>query len=324
MSTLRHLLIFPLAALTALLPVAPAAADVDPELDIQYSEELPLAAKSLLLDIAGMPEGGLVAVGERGHVILSADGGAWQQARVVPTRSTLTSVAVVGDRIWAAGHDTVILTSGDTGKTWTLQNFDPGRQQPIMDIHFFDAQRGMAVGAYDLYLFTEDGGKTWDEDFINEEEWHNNAILDLGDGRLMIAGEAGFTYRTADRGASWETIEMPYGGSMFGIVSSGETCVLVFGLRGNVQESCDFGDSWQELDTGTELTIAGGVRSDGKILLVGNSGLVIERQDGGAFEVHQHSSGVDFARAIELGDDRFLLVGEDGVHEFPERSIDDG
>jgi len=323
-STLRHLLIFYLAALTAFLRVAPAAGDVDPELDIQYSEEQPLAAESLLLDIAGMPEGGLVAVGERGHVILSADGGVWQQARVVPTRSTLTSVAVVGDRIWVAGHDTVILTSGDTGKTWTLQNFDPGRQQPIMDIHFFDAQRGMAVGAYDLYLYTEDGGKTWDEDFINEEEWHNNAILDLGDGRLMIAGEAGFTYRTADGGASWETIEMPYGGSMFGIVSSGETCVLVFGLRGNVQESCDFGDSWQELDTGTELTIAGAVRSDGKILLVGNSGLVIERQDGGAFEVHKHSSGVDFARAIELGADRFLLVGEDGVHEFPERSIDDG
>jgi len=302
----------------------PASWAVDHELDVQYAEHLPLVAESLLLDILEIPGHGYIAVGERGHVILSKDGETWTQAEVVPTRSTLTAIAQAGERLWAAGHDTVIMTSGDHGKTWTLQNFDPDRQQPIMDMHFFDEQRGLVIGAYDLYLVTEDGGKTWDDLLVNEEEWHNNAVLDLGDGRLMIAGEAGFTYRSWDEGESWETIEMPYGGSMFGIVRSGGDCVMVFGLRGHVQESCDFGDSWLEIDSGTELTIAGGTFYQDSVWLVGNSGLVLTRQGRGPFQVYQHSSGVDFARIVPAVDGGFLLVGEDGVHRFPEVEVSDG
>lgn len=287
-------------------------------LDVVYAEHLPLAAHSLLLDVIAVPGQGFVAVGERGHVVHSADGSEWVQAEVVPTRSTLTRVTRAGNRLWAVGHDSVILTSGDFGKTWTLQYFDPGRQQPIMDVLFQDESHGMAIGAYDLYLTTRDGGKTWDEDLVNGEEWHNNAVFDLGDGRLMIAGEAGFSYRSFDGGASWETLEMPYGGSMFGIVDGGEGCVIVFGLRGHIQESCDFGDSWAELDAGTESSIAGAVRWRDMNLFVGNSGLVVVREGRGPFRTAYHSSGVDFAAVAPRGDGGFLLVGEDGVHRYPE------
>lgn len=290
----------------------------DHTLDVVYAEHLPLAAESLLLDITPVPGRGFVAVGERGHVVYSADGSQWTQAEVVPTRSTLTRVTRTGNRLWAAGHDTVILTSGDFGKTWTLQYFDPERQQPVMDLHFFDEHHGLAVGAYDLYLTTTDGGKTWDEGLVNEEEWHNNAILDAGDGRLMIAGEAGFSYRSFDGGVTWETLEMPYGGSMFGIVEGGGDCIIAFGLRGNVQETCDFGDSWAELDSGTEASIAGAVRWEDTNLFVGNSGLVVTREGRGPLRAEYHSSGVDFAAVAPLGQGRFLLVGEDGVHRYPE------
>ncbi|NIP17028.1 MAG: hypothetical protein GWM87_01810, partial [Xanthomonadales bacterium] len=266
----------------------------DDHLDVTYAEHQRLAADSLLLDVAAVPGHGYVAVGERGHVVLSADGTSWTQADVVPTRSTLTTIAHNEGRLWAGGHDSVILTSGDYGRTWTQQFFDPDRQQPIMDLYFSDAQRGLAIGAYGLALYTTDGGRNWQDGLINEEEWHNNALLDLGDGRLMVAGEAGFTYRSSDGGETWETIEMPYPGSMFGIVQgSGEGCVVVFGLRGNVQETCDFGDTWTELTTGTEASIAGAVLDEGVNVFVGSSGLVMTRDDGGPFEVQYHSSGVD-------------------------------
>jgi photosystem II stability/assembly factor-like uncharacterized protein len=315
-----------LGSATAFLVLAFALAALAEEeaLDIAYAQHQPLAAKSLLLDIIAIPDHGYVAVGERGHVVHSNDGLQWTQAEVVPTRSTLTRAAQAGGRLWAAGHDSVILTSGDLGKTWTLQHYDPDRQQPIMDLHFFDEQRGLAIGAYDLFLFTDDGGKTWDEGLINEEEWHNNALLDLGDGRLMIAGEAGFSYRSTDGGATWETLEMPYGGSMFGIVPGGDGCVVVFGLRGNVQESCDFGDHWSELDSGTESSIAGATHWEGSSWYVGNSGLVLERQARGPLRVHYHSSAVDFAAIVPVGGGRFLLVGEDGVHQYPEQEGSDG
>src|SRR5450830_215397 len=64
----------------------------------------------------------LVAVGERGTVLLSDDAGEhWRQASV-PVRVTLTSVRFVNERTgWAAGHLGVILRSDDAGQTWIKQ-----------------------------------------------------------------------------------------------------------------------------------------------------------------------------------------------------------
>ncbi len=64
----------------------------DDSMDIEYAEKMPLATKSMLLDITRAGNT-LVAVGERGHVVTSTDGKTWTQADVVPTRSTLTTVS---------------------------------------------------------------------------------------------------------------------------------------------------------------------------------------------------------------------------------------
>jgi photosystem II stability/assembly factor-like uncharacterized protein len=290
---------------------------ISSEKDIEYAEHQVLAAHSLLLDVVRHDDH-FVAVGERGHIVISHDMEQWVQAEIVPTRSTLTTVIRAGDRLWAAGHDSVILTSGDHGKNWTRMYFDSDRNQPIMDIVFFDQQRGMAIGAYGLALFTSDGGESWEDRVISEDEWHLNAALNLGNGRLLIAGEAGFSYRSIDYGQSWETLEMPYPGSMFSIISSSDECVMVFGLRGHAQESCDFGEQWTELDVGSELTLSGGVRSADGVILVGNSGVIVQRDASGVFSAAYHSSGVDFASISQAGQGQFLLTGEDGIHRFPE------
>ena len=57
----------------------------------------------------------LVAVGERGHVMRSEDGITWEQAEVVPTQATLTTVESRGGRLWAAGHDAVTAARLDEG-----------------------------------------------------------------------------------------------------------------------------------------------------------------------------------------------------------------
>ena len=290
----------------------------DDHMDIEYAEQMPLATKSMLLDITRSGDN-FVAVGERGHVVTSTDGKSWSQAEHVPTRSTLTTVFNDGNRLWAGGHDAVIVTSGDDGRTWTQLYFDPERNQAIMDIYFSDEAHGVAIGSYGLYLYTSDGGKTWEETIIDEEsDYHLNNLLSFGDNRWLIAGEAGFSYRSFNNGETWEPIEMPYQGSMWGAIKSSAECVLFYGLRGHVMESCDFGSSWKELDTGSESSISGAAEYDGIILLAANSGTVLTRDDSDEFSVHNHSSGVDFAATISLGDGSFLLVGEDGVHSYPE------
>ena len=284
---------------------------------IAYAEHQPLAAHSILLDIIQTTNGKFIAVGERGHVVISDNGSDWTQAETVPGRFTLTVITEYGNRLWAAGHDTVILSSGDGGQTWTRNYYDPELQQPIMGLHFTASGRGFAIGAYGLMLVTNDGGETWEEQMVSEEGWHLNAILDLGDGRMMIAGEAGFSYRSLDGGATWETLEMPYPGSMFGIIARANGCIVQFGLRGHIQESCDFGDSWTGPASGTLSTISAALPTADGLILVGNSGLVLIEDEAGNFTSVYHSSGVDFASVIAVGDG-YLLVGEEGAHNYPE------
>ncbi|WP_220476874.1 WD40/YVTN/BNR-like repeat-containing protein [Massilia cavernae] len=65
----------------------------------------------------------VVAVGERGLVVLSDDAGAsWRQARAVPVSTTLTAVSFRSAQLgWAVGHGGVVLHTRDGGDTWTRQ-----------------------------------------------------------------------------------------------------------------------------------------------------------------------------------------------------------
>ena len=309
-----------LAAMAAVVCMADATvAAPDSALDILYAEHAPLAVHALMLDALKSGDR-LIAAGERGHIILSDDEGKlWRQAETVPTRSTLTSLFAIGERIWAAGHDSVILTSADRGETWTRQHFDPDRKQPIMGLYFRDKNHGIAIGAYGLMLLTSDGGHSWEEGAVNEEDdAHLNAIIEIPGGKLMIAGEAGNSYRSSDGGETWEHMELPYRGSMFGAVLDDASCVLFYGLRGHVLRSCDGGDNWEESTTGSEATLMGAATQDGKVVLAGNSGVILVYNGDGGFSQYIHSSGVDFSAVLALGAGRFLLTGEEGLHFFPE------
>ncbi len=150
-----------LCSCALLLALTGTHVDAQPHLEPQPAEPARLAARSLLLDVVQAGQR-LVAVGERGHVLISSDGRQWEQAEFVPVRATLTRVSFAGGRLWAVGHDSTIIHSRDMGRTWSLQHFEPEWEKPLLDVHFFDANRGVAVGAYGLFMRTEDAGRNWE------------------------------------------------------------------------------------------------------------------------------------------------------------------
>lgn len=274
------------------------AADVPADDPAVLATELqPQATQSMMLDVCDAATRA-IAVGERGHVLVSEDRREWRQVGNVPTRSTLTAVTAVADKVWAVGHDGIILHSTDGGLNWERQRVapfqaesdDPHNGAPLLDTLFLDDQRGFALGAYSLLLSTTDGGKTWIEISLSQgtapegapgpdpgeapgDSWtfdqadlkvgeesdpHLNAIARTGDGSLMIVGERGSGFRSTDQGATWQRVRLPYEGSMFGVVGYEERHVLAFGLRGHVLESFDLGTTWRELETQVELSLMGG------------------------------------------------------------------
>jgi len=294
-----------------------------------------LASKTLLLDAVSAGER-LVAVGSRGHILYSDDQGeSWTQAEV-PARQVLTAVYFVDEQNgWAVGHDSMILHSSDGGQNWALQYRDPALDQPadpdgpgllerpLMDVWFRDDQTGFAVGAYGLFLHTDDGGATWEDrsDSIdNEYGMHYNAIAPVHNAGLMMVGEMGSLYRSSDYGDTWETLDTsPYDGTWFGVSGTGKTGqVVVWGLRGNLYRSENFGFTWQPVEFSNkapQATLLGGnLSADGKLAIVGAGGVVLTSDDyGKTFEAHTRADRVALATAKRLPDGHLLLVGQHGV-----------
>lgn len=310
-----------------------------------------LAQRSLLTAVSAQGRQ-VVAVGERGHIVVSQDGGAtWQQA-ASPVSVTLTCVQLVdAQQGWAAGHGGVILHTADGGRTWVKQldgrgviqalqrspESTPvlrdlaqqwageGPDKPFLDLRFSDALHGLVVGAYGMAFRTEDGGKTWQSvmhRIANPENRHLYAIAAQGD-VLYLAGEQGLLLHSDGQGG-FERLTRPYNGSFFALTVSPSGALLALGLRGNLYRSEDEGRSWTRLDLGLRHSLTSGtVLPDGQVLLVDEAGAgwVSDRfalrfrpvRFAGASAL----SGVAVARTAADGALQLVLVGLRGVTAAP-------
>jgi len=252
----------------------------------------------------------IVAVGERGIVVLSDDGGrSWQQAGT-PTSVTLTTVRFVdAAHGWAVGHGGVVLTSEDGGKSWVrrldgrrvaqlvlegahaagdakaIQDAErlqaDGPDKPLLDLLVIDAQRLLAVGAYGIALGSDDGGRTWSswmQRLPNPKGLHIYTARLRGK-TLLLAGEQGLVMQSQDGGLSFRRIDTPYKGSFFTAELPADQMILLAGLRGTVLRSSDAGANWTTLFSPMQVSITGSaLASDGRLLAVNQAGFVMALQ----------------------------------------------
>ena len=308
-----------LALAAAAAWLIPAGADANDE----NARILPLAEKSLLLDgdLAGSR---IVVVGERGHILTSDDGGeSWTQSQV-PTRMLLTAVHMLDEQLgWAVGHDAIVLRTDDGGGSWRIVHAAPEEELPLLDVWFRDRNSGLAVGAHGYMISTEDGGETWELGIVDEEGWHLNRLISVGEGgeaavRLFIAAEAGTFYRSDDAGANWSRMPSPYEGSWFGGLAMDEDLVLLAGLRGNLHLTGDGGRNWKKIETGTQAMLTDVVRlPSGTIVVTGLDGTVlVSRDGGGTVETSNLPTRKGISAALPLPNDGVLLIGEFGTRRL--------
>lgn len=264
------------------------------------------AERSMILD-ATRAGPRLVAVGERGVVLLSDDDGAhWRQAGKVPVDATLTAVSFADAREgWAVGHLGVILHSADGGETWIVQRIDPGEDRPLFAVAFTDARNGVAVGLWSLMLRTRDGGRTWEAAELPPPPGDTRADANLmsvfgdGQGRLFIAGERGLVLRSLDGGATWSYHPTGYRGTFWSGTALADGTLIVGGLRGSVYRSTDNGEHWQRVETGSQSSVTDLVAFDGRVHAVGLDGVSLDSRDGGAsFAVERRADRLSLTAAV--------------------------
>lgn len=260
----------------------------------------------------------IVAVGERGIILISEDGGGvWRQAQV-PVQVTLTAVTFAGENtVFAVGHDAVILRSTDRGDTWHVVHSDPELDTPLLDVVFSSDQTGIAVGGRGNLLRTRDGGDTWTTMVVYGADEFDGHLFALtrAPGAIFIAAEAGAVQRSLDDGKTWELLDTGYTGSFFGLLALRSGRVLAYGMLGNARWSDDLGDTWhpvegdieQSLLTGTELP-------DGTVVLAGLDGAVAVSRDGGmTFTNASLAERTRISSALPVGDGQWLLMGDRGI-----------
>jgi len=307
----------PWAALAALALFAwPAAAQTfrDP-LQTPATMSL-LAPKSPLLAVAAAGER-VVAVGQRGHIVYSDDGGKqWTQASV-PVSSDLVAVSFPSPKKgWAVGHGGVVLHTEDAGQTWTrqlsgseasqiaakfyaqtsatampervrqqakaqLDEAERGAPGPFFDVSFDDETTGYIVGAFNRIFRTADGGKTWTpwaDRIDNPKELHFYAIRGRGDQRYIV-GEQGWVWRLDSKAERFTAVRTPYTGTLFGAVVA-PSAVLVFGMNGAAFRSDNGGQSWDKVSITSRAALnSGDILPNGQIALVNQAGQLLLSAD---------------------------------------------
>ncbi len=282
------------------------------------------APRSLLLDAARAgPD--VVAVGERGGILRSTDSGRTWSTISVPWGATLTGVSFASDARhgWAVGHDALILTTADGGRTWRKQWQGANLEASFLDVCALDASEVIAVGAYGLCLATSDGGRTWSPRKVIDDDMHLNRITRGPTGTLYIAGERGTLMRSADRGHTWLRIDTPYDGSFYGILPLGARTLVAYGLRGRVFRSIDDGDTWTPAAIDQPILLATAVvTTNGSVILAGQSGVLYGSRGGvPPFTRCGAPTSDGIAELLQAPDGTLLAFGETGVTLVPPSSL---
>ena len=284
------------------------------------------ARKSALADkgiMNGITTAGkrIVAVGARGHIVYSDNGGkSWIQAEV-PVSVDLTAVYFANAKQgWSVGHDGVVLHSSDGGRTWMKQldgygvcrimnryyqehtlsgkldkdtankmrndiqfMIDQGPVNPFLDVWFENDSEGFVVGAFNLLFHTENGGRSWEPWFDRTDNPMGMHLYAISpiSKDIYISGEQGLMLKLDRKAKYFKSVKTPYMGTYFGVMGN-SSAILAFGMRGNIFRSANEGGSWQKIETPEKTALLGGtVGNDGSFILVSQAGNVLISKDGG-------------------------------------------
>lgn len=261
----------------------------------------------------------VLAVGERGSILLSDDQGrSWQAAVVEPQRQVaLTAlVALDGKRLLAVGHDGWILRSDDAGGHWREVRHDDQLGEPLLGVWAAGAERVLAYGSFGKFYQSDDAGTTWRPLALEIDSAHLNGMDGDAAGRRMLVGEQGLVLRSTDGGAQWQALPAFYSGSLFGIVRLNDDDWVTYGMRGHVFVSHDFGTHWRQVEVGNALPLYGHARlPGGGLLIVGAGGSLVRLDARGERIDAKRLAGHGTLTSAAMVGSRLLLGGEQGVFD---------
>jgi len=192
---------------------------------------------------------------------------------------------------WVAGLNGTVLHTVDGGENWIRQ--ETGTKRHLFSVCFVDPLNGWVIGEWNTVIQTTDGGRTWHQQTEEYDKILNNVFF-IDDQTGWIVGERGLIRHTTDGGKTWaeqkpkafiresfeEEIRNPPP-ALFSILFADKNNGWVCGIDGTIGRTEDGGETWDILDSPTDLTLYT-VFMKGKFgWIVGDKGAYLQSSDYG-------------------------------------------
>lgn len=189
-----------------------------------------------------------------------------------------------------------IFRSTTGGRSWITQAVS---QPPLTGVRFINNNTGFVTGFGDMILLTVDGGKTWGKKSANSTRrycgvgWFDSASAMFVGGR-DVQGENGTEVRavimfTSDVGNTWVQRGGGINAVVYGIDVINKRRVLVVGDSGLILASADAGATWKRCPSGTRNTLLSVVFLDSMTAITVGTNGTILRTTDGGTTWSEHS-----------------------------------
>ncbi|GAA4017952.1 WD40/YVTN/BNR-like repeat-containing protein [Actimicrobium antarcticum] len=159
----------------------------------------------------------------------------------------------------AVGNKGVIVVTVDGGTTWMESPAPKSDvANKLMRVLTLPDRQAWTVGEMGALLHSIDFGKSWQR-MRAEEDVGWNDVTFAGSANGWVVGEFGRALRTVDGGTTWVASQTPATSSLMGVAFRDDQNGVAVGLEGVVLVTQDGGTSWHAIKSGTQehlLTVA--------------------------------------------------------------------
>lgn len=246
----------------------------------------------------------LIAVGESGVLVSSADGGVTWSAQVSNTANGLTSVAYNGSSLYVAVGDSGTVTTSADGVNWSAGS--TGSSSQLKSVRW-DGTVFTAVGSAGVIL-TSTNGSVWTLRTSGVTDGLEMAVK-LGSQWLAV-GEAGTILTSTNATTTWVKRSSGPTKLLVGVAEAGTQFVAV-GAAGTLMTSPD-GAAWTLRSSPVNATFNSVAGSASLIIAVGNGGAAVKSTNGVAW-TNAVSGVAQNLHDIVLSDSAYYAVGDAGT-----------
>jgi len=240
---------------------------------------LDLAGRPHLIDIAACPDGTLIALDPLRRLWVSNDHGSRWEGRDIATQEEVMALTCDPlNRVWVVGGFTTILSSADTGRSWSEVSL--GDDAQLTTVQFLDAESAVITGEFGMFLTSSDGGANWERTADLPNEFYPHAAYFIDRSRGWIVGLNGAVLYSEDGGLTWARQPTPIKTPLYGLARQGEQTYAV-GDNGVLLRLAD--ERWVQVEHGkpARTYLREALPLDGRgLLLVGGAGALFRIDTG--------------------------------------------